>query len=708
MLRRLLREKLLTEKFLHHSELNRSLNIPFTVAIVCASSIPLLIFVLMPYSLTTLAGPSTILAVLLTFVIVLLSSAHLTELSCALPKSCVLYQFTFVMLGELPAFFGAWTTVLDSVCISTILCSSWSEHMNLLFRRSLHYYMSLPIPQRDSGMWVVNETYDFTALCAVFVTVIILSCNLRVVGTVSLCLVIVSVLMTTSCTMVGFFHADPQNWINASFFGFGFRGVLRAICALSCAYAGVDATSYLFDETKSPRKNLPVLLPTLVAFLSIFFFIITMIFSLSTDVSKLPQKILLPEMLSVLNIQAVKSHHEAGFNRMRYILTISAVCGLSGAVLSSFLPGSRMIDALSRDRLLPLPADMTRRPVISVFFFSIMVSFALLIHRDVLLQIVFFTSPLKMIITVSLVFLQHYRSEPIGMPHETSHYKSIRKKQVSITEDSSSTITNTFSQYDTDSATTVDTSVYLQMAIAKHETLRHQRRLEKKLDQYILEKIPVMAKSVSHYNTMDPVTNSSNIHNCIADSCSMRDTGGEIQNYVHLYSQELPELPYVETFNARRPLTPTDSNKEFKKAKRVLVLFLIFTVLFSQIAVVFGFETVSSSVLLSLLFSVMIFSIILGNQLTTNDYLPRRQAKVPGFPYLSYVTLFTLIFALATTKLFVYGFYFLWLFIGLLLYFTYGFWNSSVRYSSQVRNSTDDTSDAYRAIIGDDYTSQLE
>uniref|UniRef100_A0A0K0D903 Amino acid permease/ SLC12A domain-containing protein n=1 Tax=Angiostrongylus cantonensis TaxID=6313 RepID=A0A0K0D903_ANGCA len=374
MLRRLLREKLLTEKFLHHSELNRSLNIPFTVAIVCASSIPLLIFVLMPYSLTTLAGPSTILAVLLTFVIVLLSSAHLTELSCALPKSCVLYQFTFVMLGELPAFFGAWTTVLDSVCISTILCSSWSEHMNLLFRRSLHYYMSLPIPQRDSGMWVVNETYDFTALCAVFVTVIILSCNLRVVGTVSLCLVIVSVLMTTSCTMVGFFHADPQNWINASFFGFGFRGVLRAICALSCAYAGVDATSYLFDETKSPRKNLPVLLPTLVAFLSIFFFIITMIFrrfdtvpspsnlfgvekqqsssiepsrkleeyrnesnegnagnghntsesgsrkisncsinrpsnhyfSLSTDVSKLPQKILLPEMLSVLNIQAVK------------------------------------------------------------------------------------------------------------------------------------------------------------------------------------------------------------------------------------------------------------------------------------------------------------------------------------------------------------------------------------------------------------------
>ncbi|KAJ1359343.1 hypothetical protein KIN20_018040 [Parelaphostrongylus tenuis] len=163
------------------------------------------------------------------------------------------------------------------------------------------------------------------------------------------------------------------------------------------------------------------------------------------------------------------------------MLTVSAVCGLSGATLSSFLPGSRIIDALSRDHLLPLPADMMRRPVISVFFFSIMVSFALLIHRNVLLHIVFLTSPLKMIITVSLVFLQHYRSEPIGMTHETTHYKSIRKKNqhVSTSGDISSMATNTMSQLDTDSANTLNTSVYLKMNIAKQETLRHQRRLEK-------------------------------------------------------------------------------------------------------------------------------------------------------------------------------------------------------------------------------------
>ncbi|KIH53004.1 hypothetical protein ANCDUO_16879 [Ancylostoma duodenale] len=71
----------------------------------------------------------------------------------------------------------------------------------------------------------MSEEYDFTALCAALFSVLILCCNLRVVGTVSLCLVVVAILMTASCTMVGFFHADPQNWIDAQFFRFGFDGV---------------------------------------------------------------------------------------------------------------------------------------------------------------------------------------------------------------------------------------------------------------------------------------------------------------------------------------------------------------------------------------------------------------------------------------------------------------------------------------------------
>ncbi|XGW09016.1 hypothetical protein V3C99_011377 [Haemonchus contortus] len=709
-----LRKKRITEQFLHHSEFNRALGLPLTIALVCASSIPLLIFVLMPFSLTTLAGPSTLIAVIVTFLLVLISSVHMAELSSALPKNCVLYQFSFATLGELPAFFAGWTAVLDAVCITTILCRTWSEHVNLLFRRHLHRFMSLPLMHRESGMWIVSEEYDLSALLAAMMSVFILCCNLRVVGTISLCLIVVAVLMTASCTMVGFFHADPQNWISANFFRFGFDGVLRSICALSCAFAGVDAASYLFDETKSPRRKMTVLLPTLVTLLSLFFFVVVMIFSLSTDVSKLSPETLVPEMFSVLNVPAAK-----------YMLTVAAVCGLSGAVLSSFLPGSRIINALSTDRLLPLPADITRRPVMSVFIFFILVSFGLLINRNVLLHVILLTTPLKMVFTICLVFLQHYRAEPVGMPHEPSHYKAIRKKQqrVSLAGNGESIVTSTLSQdeedesededdeEDLDSDTSFDTAVFLQMALAKKETQRLQRKLEKKQEKYLSETIPVLVKSVSHYNSMEPTKEMKypGNHNCIADSCSARVSDDGILHHAHLYTREMPEVPYVKTYHGgRRSSTPVDPNDEYGKAKWVLALFLTSAVLFCQIAVISGFETVSSSVLLSLLFVMVLISVVLGLRLTTNDYLHRRQGTVPMFPYLTYITLFALIFALASTKFFTIALYAIWLFIGMVLYFMYGYWNSSERHNNITTNCNDEDSEMYRAIIGNDYALQYE
>uniref|UniRef100_A0A0N4WC72 AA_permease_C domain-containing protein n=1 Tax=Haemonchus placei TaxID=6290 RepID=A0A0N4WC72_HAEPC len=448
------------------------------------------------------------------FAIFPLIAVHMAELSSALPKNCVLYQFSFATLGELPAFFAGWTAVLDAVCITTILCRTWSEHVNLLFRRHLHRFMSLPLMHRESGMWIVSEEYDLSALLAAMMSVFILCCNLRVVGTISLCLIVVAVLMTASCTMVGFFHADPQNWISANFFRFGFDGVLRSICALSCAFAGVDAASYLFDETKSPRRKMTVLLPTLVTLLSLFFFVVVMIFSLSTDVSKLSPETLVPEMFSVLNVPAAK-----------YMLTVAAVCGLSGAVLSSFLPGSRIINALSTDRLLPLPADITRRPVMSVFIFFILVSFGLLINRTVLLHVILLTTPLKMVATVSFYVL----NKMLGLSNLAGNGESIVTSTLSQDEEDESEDED--DEEDLDSDTSFDTAVFLQMALAKKETQRLQRKLEKK---YLSETIPVLVKSVSHYNSMvlinkEPAKEMKypGNHNCIADSCSARVSDGK-------------------------------------------------------------------------------------------------------------------------------------------------------------------------------------
>ncbi|KAK6034035.1 hypothetical protein COOONC_28461 [Cooperia oncophora] len=249
------------------------------------------------------------------------------------------------------------------------------------------------------------------------------------------------------------------------------------------------------------------------------------------------------------------------------------------------------------------------------------------------------------------------------------------------------------------------------MAVANRETQRLQRRLEKRQEKDLSEKSPVLVKSVSRYNSMGTLKEkrSPEHHNCIAESCSAREYE-EATPRPHLFAREVPEVPYVQTFNNnRRSSTPIDPCDEYKKAKWVLALFLMSTILFSQIAVLSGFESVSSSVLLSLFFVIVFISIVLGLRLTTNDYLHRRQVSVPMFPYFSYLTLFVLIFALASTKFFALALYAIWLLTGLVLYFFYGYWNSTERHNNVSNDCpNDEDSEMYRAIIGNDYAIQYE
>uniref|UniRef100_A0A1I7XBV9 AA_permease_C domain-containing protein n=1 Tax=Heterorhabditis bacteriophora TaxID=37862 RepID=A0A1I7XBV9_HETBA len=596
------------------------------------------------------------------------SAAHLAELSCAVPKNCVLYHFSFAAVGELPAFLIGWTSILDSVCISTILCRAWSDHLNLLFRRLIHPVTSMRLFHRETNTWILNSEYDLTALFAAFVSLLIMWCSLRVIGTISICLLTVVVLITASCTMVGFFHTDPQNWIDANFFSFGFDGVLKSCCALMCAFTGVEATSYLFEESKYPRRRVPVLLPLLVTILAIFFFVIIMIFSLSTNVAKLPATVLVPEIFTLMNIPAAK-----------YMLSVASVCGLSGAVLSSFLPGSRIINALG------------------------------LVKEFISLQ-------------VCLTYLQHYRPEPIGIPHEISQYKSMKKKhqRVMLADINGSVITNTVTadSQDYDSDNSADTAVFLEMNIAQKETEKLQKRLERKQKRVFDEKLPVLAKSVSHYNSIKcnfydkhvafqenhtPSTSFSHKeHNCIIQACTPIGSEDESHDKIHLYSREVSELPYISSYEEKNsPSTPANMNVEYDKAKWLLVLFILSSTMFCQILLTTGFETISSVVLLSLFFVIVLLSIFLGSRLTTNDYLHRRQAKMPLFPHISYYTMFILVFALSTTSGWCALQFLAWIFFGLVLYFMYGFWQSVERDNPGDAALDKEDEEAYKAIIGD-------
>ncbi|CAI4223105.1 unnamed protein product [Auanema sp. JU1783] len=690
---RIFRVRQADDGFFRHSEWVRRIGLPSSVSLVSIISIPLLVFVILPATLFSLSGPSTLISLIIAFLIVFLTANHLSELACAVPKNGVVYHFSFASIGELPAYTIAWISFLDSICVSNLLISAWSQHLNLLFRKGIHVVTSLELVHKDSENWLLTPQYDLLAVLSVVVSLFILCCSLKVMGTISICFLSVTILIIASCGMVAFFHADPQNWIDAPFFTHGYVGVLKGVCALLVAFCGVENTSYLLEETKNPRGRTPSLTSVLTVLLGIVFFFIIMIFSLATNVALVPSSTLIPEIFTVMNIPAA-----------RYMLTVASVCGLSGAVLSSFLPGSRILAVLAADGLLPFPSDSSlRSPIISIFFFSIFVSFSLLVKTEVTFGIVSFTTPIKYLIICSLTYIHHYTPEPVGIPHETSQYRKLAKRTRYLS-DTGSIVSAALE----DSQYSMDTAVFVQMNIAHMEQRRLQRQLEQEQKEE-LEKQPVLGKSVSQYQSLSnpkEYSMENDSHNCIAHGCSPPNTDDESIGNSHLYHREVPEIPYCSSFNgSHRVSTPIDMNSEYRKAKAIFLLFLVSSFVFCFLLTHIAKHGISSYVLLSVLLSLCSVCFATIHHVPTNDYIFRRKWKTPLFPHATLLLIFSIIWAVSSTSFTVIVYSFVWLVCGWVLYFCYGFWFSVEQYNRGRKQPSEDT-EAYRAIIGEDVASE--
>lgn len=77
---------------------------------------------------------------------------HVNELMSSMPKTCLLYNFIYACFGELPAFFTAWTALLDFIIILVIIAKSWSDHtVSTIFLQCPIYTSTKPMVESIIG-----------------------------------------------------------------------------------------------------------------------------------------------------------------------------------------------------------------------------------------------------------------------------------------------------------------------------------------------------------------------------------------------------------------------------------------------------------------------------------------------------------------------------------------------------------------------------
>ncbi|EJW79293.1 hypothetical protein WUBG_09797, partial [Wuchereria bancrofti] len=240
---------------------------------------------------------------------------------------------------------------------------------------------------------------------------------------------------TNSTAFVGFYFADPNNWLAAGFFKDGPIGVIKGASNYLCAYIGIETLSFLLEETKNPRKRLPFIMPFIITALTLVMFLTTMVITLATDISKYPDDMLFPDIFDKLKIPSAK-----------YVMTIGSVCGLSGTMLAVFVPATRILTSLCGDSLLPLSllAHTSKKrgvPYYAVLLCALLSSSMLLLNVSKLFGIIAFSIiDYPLIIQGCLIYDQRYNPNVVGLFRETVFYRGIHCKRYNRHKTQSSNI----------------------------------------------------------------------------------------------------------------------------------------------------------------------------------------------------------------------------------------------------------------------------
>ena len=336
------------------------------------------------------AGPG----IMISFIIAALGCAFAglcyAEFASMIPVAGSAYTYSYATMGEFIAWIIGWDLVLEYAVGAATVASSWSGYLGKLFHT---FGVSLPqellMTPFDVG---ANGAAGIINLPAVFIVVImslILIKGPSESAWVNTAIVIMKVGIVLIFIFVGFKYVKPENLTplipeNTGKFGeYGWSGIIRAAAVVFFAYIGFDAVSTAAQETKNPKKAMPIgimgsLLICTVLYIAFAYVMVGVVhykaFTAGGGADHLaPVAIAIEAMGAVVNGTVVPE-----YPWLNTSIIIAILLGYASVILVMLMGQSRVFYSMSHDGLLPKVFSEIhskfRTPFKSNIFFLVFVS----------------------------------------------------------------------------------------------------------------------------------------------------------------------------------------------------------------------------------------------------------------------------------------------------------------------------------------------
>ncbi|MDR3219852.1 MAG: amino acid permease [Dysgonamonadaceae bacterium] len=303
------------------------------------------------------AGPAITISFLIAATGCCFAGLCYAEFASMLPVAGSAYTYSYATLGEFIAWVIGWDLVLEYAVGAATVSISWSRYIIKLLEGFQIYlpaeYTACPW---DGG--IVNLPAAI---------IIILMSLLLIRGTegssfVNSIIVFLKIAVVLVFIILGWQFIRTENYVpyipdNTGVWGsYGFSGIIRAAAIVFFAFIGFDAVSTAAQETKNPRKNMPIGILGSLLICTILYMLFAHVLTGVTNYAAFqgrdgiaPVALAIDQMGTVLpdgSIQPV-------FPWLNKAIILAILAGYSSVILVMLLGQSRVFYSMSRDGLLP-------------------------------------------------------------------------------------------------------------------------------------------------------------------------------------------------------------------------------------------------------------------------------------------------------------------------------------------------------------------
>ncbi len=361
--------------------LKRSLSANNLIALGIGAIIGTGIFVLTGPAAAMYAGPGVVYSFIFAAVACVFAGLCYAEFAAMIPVAGSAYTYGYATLGEIFAWIIGWDLVLEYAFGAATVCSGWSGyvlslgqdfglrlppalagvpgsvfvfyngHWELLTRIASKLDAAKVDPSTLPHQYGVFNLVAFIGICLV-TTILVVgvkeSAQFNSVIVAVKLVVLMIFLALGGYTLLKHPEMAQANWHpflppNTGGFGhFGMSGALRAAGVIFFAYIGFDAVSTAAQESKSPKRDMPLGILGSLAICTVLYILVSLVLTGLVNYKDLN----VPDSLAI-------GIDTTGFKWGSLLVKFGALGGLSSTMIVMLLGQSRVFFSMSKDGLLP-------------------------------------------------------------------------------------------------------------------------------------------------------------------------------------------------------------------------------------------------------------------------------------------------------------------------------------------------------------------